>query len=545
MKDTAAPEAPPPGESVTPEAPPFAPGRDVWLVICLLVLAGAAFLPALSGDFVWEDRPLVVDSGLIRSPGDILAVFNRSFLSARPNSYHPLATLTYLTDFQVWRVNPVGYHTTNLTLHLIATLLVYVVGTQLLRRRDMAFAAGALFAVHPVHVQSVAWIAARPQLLATCFALFALLAYGHYVESFNNATAPRRRTRIRYWMSVVAFTLALFAHAAAAALVVLLPLYEVLVARRRLDVQKGVLAVRPYLGFAAGIGLYLLARWWALGYHLAVGLDVSAWPAYLYAMPLWGIRAIELLLLPVRSQPYLAAELISTPLRVDVIIAVAAIVVLVVLIVRVRSQSPAVAFASWWVLLPLGLVLNPLPLPAPQLAERSLYLPSAGIAIIVGWAVVSAADAAASRGRGRLRTLVILCFAGIIIAAASLSWSRIAWYREDITLFSHMARAAPTRALPHFNLGNAYLMRGDAARAIEEYRRAIAVRPTEKAYHNLGNAYLAAGRYEEAQDAYRRALALNPLARASATALTRAREAQLAEEGSAEAEAAPTGTAAQ
>jgi hypothetical protein len=513
------PEPPPvevtPKEPAVPETPvpppaPSKPERDLWLVIALIVLAAIPFLPTLSAEFVWDDTPLVEDSDLIRSPANIGAIFGAPFLGARPNSYHPLATLTYMTDYQVWRLNPTGYHTTNLTLHLIATLLVYVVALQLLRRRAMAFAAGAAFAVHPVHVQAVAWIAARPQLVATCLALFSFLCYTYYVSSFEDVSDPRRRHRAYYWLSLVAFVLALFAHAAAAALLVLVPLYEATLARRRLDLHKGSRRLVPYAGFVVGGCIYLLARWWALGYHLVVGFDVRLWPAYVYTFFGWAVRAIELLLLPVRSQPYFAVELMPSPLRLDVLTAAAAIVIIVLLAIRVRAIAAVVAFAAWWSLLTLVPVLNLIPSSQPQFGERDLYLPSVGVAIIVGWAVVGLSDLAIARGRRWLRAAAIVVFAIAVALSMIVAERRSGWYHDNVTLFRQMARAAPNLFLPHYNLGNEYLMRGDARAAIAEYERALALRSSAKASYNLGQAYMLVGQYDKAVAAYRAALALNP-----------------------------------
>jgi tetratricopeptide (TPR) repeat protein len=523
------PPAPPPSQEIIPqprEIPQFASAKDIWLVVALLVLAAVTFLPSLTGDFVWEDYALIVDNPLVRNLSDIGTIFSRPFLAARPNSYHPLVTLTYLADYQVWRLNPEGYHTTDLTLHLIATLLVYAAAMVLLRRRVMAFVAGALFAVHPVHVQAVAWTAGRAQPLATCLALFSFLAYVSYVGSSGKGEDARRRRSWYYGLALLAFTLALFAHAAACALLVLLPLYELALSRQRLNGRARPLQFAlPYIGLAAGGGIYLLARWWALGFQLAPGLDLAAWPSHLYTIPLWAVRSLELLLLPVYSVPYYAAILVRTPLRVDVLTALAAVVVVVILVVRLRVIAPAAAFASWWALLMLAPTLNLVPVEA-RFAERDLYLPSAGIAMLAGWAVIGLYDTVPLRHRGWLRGAVILVLAWVVALGVVVSWQRGSWYRDEVAFFTRMTQAEPRLAMGHFNLGNAYMLRGDAAAAVSEYRRALRLRPTARIYHNLGNAYMAEGQYAEAADAYREALAREPTSQASADALVRALQAE-------------------
>ena len=504
------PEVAPPAQEAVPQPTTTRPatGKDLWLVILLLIVAAVAFYPSLSGDFVWEDYPLVVDNPLVRSSADIAAVFARPFLPDRPNSYHPLATLTYLTDYQVWRLNPVGYHTTNLTLHLVATLLVYAVAVLLLARRTTAVAAGLIFAVHPVHVQSVAWISGRPQLLATCLALFAVLAYAYYVGALEDRAKAPWRAWGYYWLAVLAFTLALFAHAAAAALLALLPLYEMTFARQRARAQTGARFLLPYLGLAAGGALYLIARWWALGYRLAPGLDATAWPAHLYTFPVLAVRAIGLLLLPVKSQPYYAPTLIAGPLRADFLVAAAALIVIIILVVRLRIISAAAAFAAWWVLVALALSLNLIPVPPAAFWERDLYLPSVGIVVIIGSAFAGAGALAVKRKRSWLRAAVAAALAAAIGAGIVICWQRTAWYRDDLSLFRQMVRAAPNLAFPHFN---------------------------------LGNAYMDAGMYQQAAEAFRAALSLAPGSAASADALLRALEAESGRWPSGPAPSAPAG----
>ena len=510
-----------------PPAPTRGARNDVWLVLALLALAAVSFLPALSNGFVWEDNALVVDNPLVRDPSSIGAIFGRPFLPARPNSYHPLVTLTYLMDFQVWRLNPQGYHSANLTLHLIATLLVFAMATQLLRRRTMAFAAGAVFAVHPVHVQSVAWIAGRPELLATCLALFAVLAYSSYINSFAAEHVSSNRRAAYYAVSLIAFTLALFAHAAAGALIILLPLYEIMLARQRLDATPRRRCLLPYVGFAAGIMLYLLARWWALGYNLAVGFDVREWPAYLCTAPLWAVRAVELMLLPVFSQPYYLVQVVASPLRADVLTAAAAMAVAAALAWRLNIVSAAASFALWWALLTLAPALSLLPVPSLHFDERDLYLPSVGIALAAGWAVIRIQDSAVAQRRRWVRGIVIGVFAAAVAVGMTVSLVRAGWYRDEVALFTRMARSEPRLALPHFNLGNAHLYRGETERAIRQYKLALGHRPSAAVYHNLGNAYMIEERYAEAAEAYRRALELSPssgTASALEEALQRRRE---------------------
>jgi len=166
----------------------------------VLLLCVGAYGNALRNGFVRDDQILIVENETIRSLDALIPnltseffYFERSPLLAEKRGYYrPLVTVSYLVGYAWWNLNPTGYHATNLSLHILATVLVYVVLRSLPMGRTSAWLAGALFATHPVHTESVSRIAGRTDVLASVFFLAAL--YG-YLRALGAGAAPARTRR--------------------------------------------------------------------------------------------------------------------------------------------------------------------------------------------------------------------------------------------------------------------------------------------------------------------------------------------------------------
>lgn len=146
--------------------------RRWWISIALLIATTVfAYWPALSGGFIWDDDLLITNNRLVQSSGGL----NRIWFSTEPIDYWPITNTSFWLEWRLWGNHALGYHATNLALHILAALLVWVILQKL--AIPGAFLAALLFAVHPVNVESVAWIAQRKNTLAIVFYLLSILWY--------------------------------------------------------------------------------------------------------------------------------------------------------------------------------------------------------------------------------------------------------------------------------------------------------------------------------------------------------------------------------
>ena len=211
--------------------------------VMLILLAGLPYLPALSGEFIWDDKSIyILDNQLLKAPDGLW----RFWLSTDPVDYYPLTYTTFWFEWRCWGTSSTGYHFGNLLCHIGSTLLLW----SLLERIGLRWPwiAAAIFAVHPVNVETVAWISQRKSLLAAVFGFASMLAYLHYDK--------QRKPVFLVW-SVSIFALSLAAKPTLIGLPILLPVYEWLrygrVTRRTVALALPFLAVAVLFG---AVGVY-------------------------------------------------------------------------------------------------------------------------------------------------------------------------------------------------------------------------------------------------------------------------------------------------
>ena len=482
-----------------PRTPHLAPAALIALAV-LLSLGGA-----LGGGFVWDDRPLIVENRLIRDPSSIGTILTSGFWQAGDRHdrfrafFRPATTLTYALDYAAWGLSPIGFHATNLLLHFLCSLLVYFLclGEEIGRRS--ALAGALLFAVHPVHVESVAWISGRTDLLA---ALFALLAFHLHRRASAAPRSGGRRTA-----ALSSFALALFCKEMAATLPLLVFAWGA-GTRSGLAGERLRGAARDAWPYAAVLGGYLAARRLALGEggEPLYRLD----PASHLGTALFALgRYVTLWLLPIRLDAHYPYAPFAGLLRPSVAIAAIMIGVLLETARRLAAARARDAFWIGWFLIALLPVLAFGSFGDILLADRFLYLPSAGAAVLLARLAAPRLDQGLRSRAGR----VALASAGALLVTLSLlGFLRTRLWRDDLTLFAAMARTSPNSAMVRCNHGLALYHAGDYPRAKDEMRRAIRLSPGYAlAHNNLAAALERDGDLAGAAAEYREALRLAPL----------------------------------
>lgn len=481
--------------------------------LATLAVALAAVLPylhTLGHGFAYDDGVEVVDNAFIRgAEGVPLILTNPVWAGSGKGSsaYRPLTTLTYALNHAAGGLAPAGYHLVNLLLHAGASALVLALALALGLPLAAATLAGLLFAVHPVHVEAVANVAGRKELLVTVFALGALLLHG----------SALRRGGARLVAVPLLGLLAAFSKETGLVLVGMAAARDLLFGREQIRAAPRR-AAALYAGYLAGAALYLGARW---GVLQSVGMP--------------GTPFLEN---PIASAPFLerlatgivvlgkGLQLLAAPLTLSPDYSYAAIPPVTSLLdprlaAAMAGLAGVAAFGAWpgpWrpVRLAAVAVYGLAVFPASNLlvpigtlfGERLLYLPSVGFAIGV-------AALAARWLEGRHRVLV-RAVAGVALAGLAVrgAWYARAW-EDSLTIFAEGARVQPASAQMQLTYGGQLLERGEMAGAAAAFSRAaeiLAVRPDAQspALVQLGVAYEHLGRAEEAEQLYARVLALDP-----------------------------------
>jgi tetratricopeptide (TPR) repeat protein len=477
------------------------------LVLCLLTLA--AFLPVLGNGFVDFDDPQYVFANPHVRQGLTAAGLRWALTAQVAANWHPLTLVSHMLDVQLFGLNPKGHHLSSLLLHLSNVLLLFAVLRRMTGSPLRSAAVAALFAIHPTHVEPVAWVADRKDLLCCLFWLLALAAYLRYTR------APSAG---RYLLVSAAFAASIMAKAMAVSLPCVLLLLDFWPLGRwqgwrrppppgprlrRLIAEK-----LPLLGLAAAAGVLALhtqAEPLASGSAAPLGLRwanaLTSYPAYLGKI--LDPRRLTVFY-PFETVP--AARALAAALLLLATTALA---------VRAARRAPYLAVGWLWFLVTLAPVIGVLQVGWQGMADRYTYLPSIGLFIAGVWGVADLAARWQPRGRPRwagwpLRTAGAAAAALVLLGLTAVTRRQILTWSDSFTLFSH-ALDVEESYLAHTNIAEALRGRGDQAGALAHYRAAVRLAPrSPQAYAALGNALRSWGQPAAALAPLRTALEIDP-----------------------------------
>ncbi len=493
----------------------------------LAIVAATALVYAqtVGFDFVSLDDPLYVTANPHIRNGFTGAGIRWVFTHEHGGSWHPLTGLSHMLDCELYGLRAGGHHFTNLALHLANSVLLLALLRRMTRAAWPSAAVAFLFAVHPLHVESVAWVSGRKDVLSAFFGLLAMGAYLAYT---------RRGGSGRYVLVIVLFALALMAKPMLVSLPALLLLLDYWPLRRLAAVNR-----KP----GAGVGKEVLpaadrSRQHPIGTLLIEKLPMVVLAALVSAGTYLGHRSAGTLVagetIPfglrlanavVSYVRYLAKTVWPVDLAVhyphpnlpggtpwvwwQVAGAVGCLAALSAWAARLRHDRPYALVGWLWYLVTLVPVLGLVQVGRHALADRYTYIPLVGLFVIVAWSI---ADQAASRSGARfLRGAVAMGAAVVLGACAVRSHWQAGHWRSSRALYEHALAAAPGSAVMHNNLAIELARQGETAAAIDHYRRALALNPRfPNAHNNLANALQRVGNLDEAITHYRQALEIEP-----------------------------------
>jgi tetratricopeptide (TPR) repeat protein len=464
-------------------------GRGAWaLALALLATATmATYWPALDNGFVWDDGSNIVHNANLDHLD--LDLMRWAFTGSRLGHYQPLTWLSLALDRALWGADARGFHLTSVLLQALNALLFAAVARRLLAaaRRERvtaacgaAFVAAAVFALHPLRVESVAWATERRDLLSGAFFFATVLAYLAMVRRDR-----RGRARLGWGLgATLFFALSLGAKALALGLPLVLLVLDVYPLRRwpprRQPAPEGgarrAAAVRllaekiPLFALALGFGLAALAA--QAETQALVGLDKHGWIERLFQAS-YGAMFYPRAMFFLAWSPLYERPTVLDPWAPRYLFSALAFVVVTAALVALRRRFPA-GLAVWLAYLILLAPVSGLAQSGIQLvADRYAYLAGLGFALLAGAGVA----AAWRRCHGRAgKTAVAAVTLAVLSGWALLAFRQVRVWRDDVTLWSHVVAQGPS-AMAYNNLGAMALQRGDRATALEFLRRSVEVGP--------------------------------------------------------------------
>jgi len=471
-----------------------------WIAAFLIGINLLVYAPVRNYDFVNYDDPEYVAKNPHVTGGLSWDAVTWAFTTGHQANWHPLTWLSHMVDVQLFGLNPGAHHLTNVLLHTANTLLLFWVLLQMTGALGRSVFIAALFAVHPLHLESVAWIAERKDVLSTLFGLLTLSLYVRYT---------RQPSATRYAAMVACFAASLMAKP----MLVTLPFVLLLVDfwplgrmtfRRQNNLLKLILEKVPFLILAAissVVTFVVQQRGGAM-----TGIDVIPISSRVAnACMAYSTYACKMLWPTDLAVLYPAVSVVSNWW----LAAASGIIVITILAIWAARRRPYIAVGWFWYLGTLVPAIGLVQVGKQSMADRYTYLPLVGLFLIVAFGVTEMLQSAQAR-----RFLWIS--GGIVVAACVLqSRAQIQNWSSSTALWEHTLRVTTGNSLAHFNLGAALENEGKTESAMNHYAEALRIRPDyADAHTNLASALMKSGKPNAMDEAGRHlaeALCIDPM----------------------------------
>jgi tetratricopeptide (TPR) repeat protein len=462
-------------------------------------------------DFVSYDDPGYVLNNPNVAQGISWGGLRYALSSTDMGNWQPLNWLTYMVDYELYGLRAGGYHATNLVFHILNTLLLFLLLRGMTRAEWPSAFAAALFGLHPLHVESVAWIAERKDVLSTFFGLLSLAAYAAYA---------RRRSVTRYLGVALCLTLGLMAKP----MLVTLPLLFLLLDYWPLARWRGSLASArslvveklPLLLISLAFGVMTLWVHHKAGAvdYLIVGREVSGITAANFANATVSYtRYLGKTFWPSELSPFYPHPALTENGGVPIEgwgVAVAGAVLLLITFVVIKSRKPYAVVGWSWYLVSLLPVIGIMQTGAQAMADRYTYVPLIGIFIAIAWGGAELATRWRPGGRSLAPAVGIAATFALVLCAGASQRAVQPW-RGSISLYENALVANPRNNIIRLNLGIALVDRGEVETGIAQLQTVLELNPDYvNAHYNLGLAFASARRYDEAVAHYATVLRIRP-----------------------------------
>jgi len=520
------------------------PKRKILIVyVVLTVVTLAVYWQVNHYGFVFDDRVYVTQNSQIQS-GITLNGFRWAFSTSYGDLWNPLIWLSFMFDYQLHGLNAGGYHLTNLILHILSTLLLFWLFNRCTCTIWRSAFVAAFFALHPLHVESVAWISERKDVLSAFFWMLTLCLYAYYTE---------KPVISRYLLVLLCFACALMSKP----MVVTLPVIMILLdywPLNRLESRKISTTLADDMPVSTNkgkektkskkealkknisqvderklsetriAGIIPLWQIWEKTPFFILSTILVFITLYNPSQQDTSLKAFSLLSrlanAPVAFVTYLEKTFwphdmaifypFSDQLPVWQVLGITILIIVISVTVIVMAKRLPYLFVGWmWyaiTLLPvIGIIQVSLTTPY-SMADRYHYLPSIGIAVMLAWGIPLLFQCEDMRKK----ILFPLGIAALAILTV-LAWQQCGYWENSTKLWNHSLQVTKDNALAHNNLGFALAEKGKIQEAIDHYNKAIRLKPDYVlAYSNRGNAYVKLGQHQHAIEDYSEAIRLKP-----------------------------------
>ncbi len=466
-------------------------------IILIAVTVFVSYLPSIQNDFVttWDDGLYVTNNPLILdlSPKGVQNIFRTPVAG----NYHPITILSLAINYRIGGFNPAGYHLTNLIIHIGSSILVFVFIRALMRNKSgVALITAMLFGIHPMHVESVAWISERKDVLYTFFFFTSLIAYTRYIDN---------RSRPAYYLiTIFSFLLAVLSKAVAVTLPVVFLLVDYFLGRR--ISKKAILEKVPFFLLSIAFGLIAIKCQAQVGTISKV--DGSYIHKIVYAS--YGFIAyIYKMFYPMNLSAYYPYPSGALP-RYFFLFPILSITIVAAAAWSLR-YTKLIAFGLGFYFVTVALVLQFMPVGEALIADRYSYVPHVGLMFMVG-ALFGRVSQIQGQRKSRQKLLAAVIPTSLVLILSAMTYHRSSVWKNSETMWSDVVRKHPTVALAFNNRGNYYLEVDVLDKALTDFNQALSLKPNYYDAHiNRGRYYFAKNNLESALNDFNKAISINSM----------------------------------
>ncbi len=536
--------------------------RSLIVGILLILVTLLVYLPVWHYPFVNYDDEMYVTGNPMVQAGLTWTGVQWAFTTLETGNWHPLTWLSLMLDRQLFGLNAGGCHLVNVLFHTANTALLFVLLLRLTGTLWPSVFIAALFGLHPLHVESVAWISERKDVLSTFFFMLTLMAYTRYAQRRSRVEGREPGKVTSGGASVPASRSQSVGGANVPASRLVSSLAPPSPTTTAADAEGGSLALDSRLWsldyslalffFALGLMskpmlvtvpfVFLLLDYWPLRRVPNFELRISHWPRLVWEKwPFFLLVALSCVVtfvaqkysdavFPLQAYPlssrignaaityikYLGMSICPVDLAViyplqekvvwgQVVGAVALLTVITGLVWRLRTSGPYLLVGWFWYLGMLIPVIGVVQVGVQALADRYMYLPLVGLSIGVIFGLAELAEP------WRFKREILITAGGIVLAGCLWGTARqLQYWRNSETLFEHALAVTKDNPVAQGNLGGALERAGHPREAMEHFREVLRLEPDAEAYNNMGSALAETGRLPDAVECFQKALQLDP-----------------------------------
>jgi tetratricopeptide (TPR) repeat protein len=447
---------------------------------------------------IYDDRSYITENQIVKS-GLTWKGVERAFTTNHLGNWHPVTMISFIFEYEIFRLRAGAYHWNNVLFHILNSLLLFFVFKRITNAFWQSLAVAAFFAIHPLHVESVAWISGRKDVLSALFWFLTMYVYVRYAE---------QPTLLRYVFVLLSFTLGLMAKPMLVTLpfVLLLldywPLNRFSFRQRNQSVSKLIIEKIPLilLSIAASIITFLAQK----DSQSVVSLELLSLQTRLSNAFVTYVKYIYKTLWPVDL-----AVLYPHPGAVpfdQLLVSIVILIVITVIVLYYIRDYPYLFTGWFWYLGTLIPVIGIVQVGVQSMADRYTYIPLIGVFIMIAWGIPDL-----TKNWPFKKTVIIVSATVTFFVLMGTSWLQVQVWENSMTLFQRAIAVTKQNAVAHYNLGWVYTRQGNYKEAVFHYEEALKISPNySNAHNNLGHLLLWNGKIEDAIKEFQLALKAEP-----------------------------------